>query len=175
MLRLPAVRPAALRCLRLAVPAECLFSLHAAPGTRAAGLGPVNSGGPFRIVWTGNDGLSHVPGEPHCAHALLLDPGGIEHARPIAAARRGLPYKCGRRRLPRLALFRGSITRPMHSLSTLRSAGHPSTTQDSLPAVGQLCRAGLATCRVPVKGFMRLVYAPTSQSSFPRLFVAHVG
>ena len=30
--------------------------------------------------------------------------------------------------------FRGSITRPTRSLSTLRSPGHPGTTQDSLPA-----------------------------------------
>lgn len=30
--------------------------------------------------------------------------------------------------------FRGSITRPISSLSTLRSPGHPGTTQDSLPA-----------------------------------------
>jgi hypothetical protein len=30
-------------------------------------------------------------------------------------------------------LFRGSITRPIDSLSTLRSRGHPRTTQDSLP------------------------------------------
>ena len=33
--------------------------------------------------------------------------------------------------------FRGSITRPSHSLSTLRRAGHPATAQDSLPAGGQ--------------------------------------
>jgi hypothetical protein len=92
MLRLPAVRPAALRCLRLAVPAECLFSLRAAPSTRAASLGPRNSGGPIRIVWTGNNGLSHVPGEPQCAHALFLRPRWHQAARPITAARRGLPY-----------------------------------------------------------------------------------
>ncbi len=38
--------------------------------------------------------------------------------------------------------FRGSITRPTHSLSTLRSPGCPGTTQDSLPAGALLCRAG---------------------------------
>ena len=38
--------------------------------------------------------------------------------------------------------FRGSITRPTHLLSTLRSPGYPGTTQDSLPAGALLCRAG---------------------------------
>ena len=49
--------------------------------------------------------------------------------------------------------FRGSVTRPARSLSTLRRRGHPTSTQDSLPAAGQLCRAGLATRRVPMRGF----------------------
>ena len=39
-------------------------------------------------------------------------------------------------------VFRGSITRPAHSLSTLRSPGLPGTTQDSLPAGALLCRTG---------------------------------
>jgi hypothetical protein len=49
--------------------------------------------------------------------------------------------------------FRGSITRPAHSLSTLRRVGYPTATQDSLPAAGQPYRAGLVTRRVPTKGF----------------------
>jgi hypothetical protein len=40
-----------------------------------------------------------------------------------------------RRRLPS-CVFRGSITRPVHSLSTLRNACHHDITQDSLPADG---------------------------------------
>ncbi len=39
----------------------------------------------------------------------------------------------GQRRLPRLFAFRGSITRPAHSLSTLRRVGCPTAAQDSLP------------------------------------------
>ncbi len=89
MLRLPA----ALRCLRLAVPALCLFSIRATPSTRVAGLGLKGSGGPVRIMETGDDRISHVPGEPRRAHALLCDPGGIERARPITAARCCLPYR----------------------------------------------------------------------------------
>src|SRR3954464_9291662 len=34
------------------------------------------------------------------------------------------------------------MARPAHSLSTLRSAGYPSTTQDSLPAAGQALPGG---------------------------------
>ena len=59
----------------------------------------------------------------------------------------------GRRRLPRLSAFRGSITRPAHSLSTLRRVDYSTTTQDSLPAAGQPYRAGVVTRRVPSKGF----------------------
>ncbi len=65
-------------------------------------------------------------------------------------------------------LFRGSITRPAHSLSTPRSAGYPATTQDSLPAAGHLCRAGLTARRVPTKGFSFYIASP-----FPRLRLAH--
>ena len=41
------------------------------------------------------------------------------------------------RRLPRKIPFGARSTRPAHSLSTLRSAGRPDATQDSLPAGGQ--------------------------------------
>jgi hypothetical protein len=51
-----------------------------------------------------------------------------------------------------MEFFRGSITQPVHSLSTPRSRGRPRTTQDSLPAAGLLCRAGLATRWVPMQG-----------------------
>ena len=81
------------------------------------------------------------------------------HACPALRPRRNLRAKTcqarrcclpchPRRRLPG-RVFRGSITRPAGSLSTLRSAGHPDTAQDSLPAGGHLCRAGLITRWVP--------------------------
>ncbi len=57
--------------------------------------------------------------------------------------------------LATIQFFRGSITRPTHSLSTLRSPGLPGTTQDSLPAGGLLCRAGFEPA-----GFLREVSAP---------------
>ena len=48
--------------------------------------------------------------------------------------------------------FRGSIARPSHSLSTLRTADYSNGTQDSLPAAGQLYRTGIAP-----EGFLRKV------------------
>src|SRR5690606_39151410 len=47
---------------------------------------------------------------------------------------RWLPSAFATTSTPATTRLRGSITRPAHSLSTLRSAGHPTTTQDSLPA-----------------------------------------
>jgi len=49
------------------------------------------------------------------------------------------------------------------------SPGSPLATQDSLPAAGQLCRAGLVTRWVPSQGF-RACYI---SSSLPRLGLAH--
>ena len=46
------------------------------------------------------------------------------------------PPPATQRRLPRADIFRGSIPRLWHWLSTLRPAGCPDRTQDSLPAVG---------------------------------------
>ena len=56
-----------------------------------------------------------------------------ESSRSATAARRcclPLSRQC---RLPRLLCFRGSITRPTHSLSTLRRMNYSIATQDSLP------------------------------------------
>ena len=50
-------------------------------------------------------------------------------------------------------VFRRSIAWLSDSLSTLRRVGYPTTTQDSLPAAGQALPDGLATRRVPMKGF----------------------
>ena len=60
----------------------------------------------------------------------------------IAASRCGLPPP-KRRRLPPTGYFRGSITRPTNSLSTLRRVDHSTATQDSLPAAGQTLPGGI--------------------------------
>src|SRR5262249_57974207 len=64
-------------------------------------------------------------------------------ARPVGSEQQGLPRQ----------VFRRSIAWLSGSLSTLRSAGYPRPTQDSLPAVGQTLLDGLSTRRVPVRGF----------------------
>jgi len=66
-------------------------------------------------------------------HALLSDPGEAHRARASRHGGCSLPLR-QRRRPSRVLCSRGWITRPTHWLSTLRSAGHPNATQDSLPA-----------------------------------------
>ncbi len=76
--------------------------------------------------------------------------------------------------------FRGSITRPTDSLSTLRRPGYPGPTQDSLPDGGQPFRAGLAPA-----GFQRrfrmsclcclVDYIVRSSLLLHQAFLAHVG
>ena len=62
--------------------------------------------------------------------------------------------------------FRGSITRPGHSRSTLRRTGCPVATPDSLSATGQVLPDGLSPA-----GFHRKVSATSSHPPFPS-FVA---
>ena len=91
---------------------------------------------PDRLTKNGDDQASRVPGEPFCTHALLSDPGGTRYDSPsLRRTSRGRHAQINYR-LPLDSVFRGSITRPTHSLSTLRSAGHPDATQDSLLAGG---------------------------------------
>ena len=85
----------------------------------------------------------------------------------IAVQQRG-PWYVQKQRLPR-KVFRSSIAWLSDSLSTLRSAGCPATTQDSLPAAGQALPDGLSTRKVPMKGFRVASYI---SSSFPKLCLA---
>jgi hypothetical protein len=52
--------------------------------------------------------------------------------------------------------FRGSITQRLISLSTLRSDGRPSPRKTRFRLLARLCRTGLDTRRVPIKGFTLL-------------------
>ena len=61
--------------------------------------------------------------------------------------------------------FRGSFTRPAHSLSTLRHHGYPWPRKTRFRLLAKLCRAGLRTRWVPSQGF-RVRYI---SSSLPRL------
>ena len=95
--------------------------------------------------------VSYVPGESCCAYAVLFDPGVTRGPGPTAHGRG--PCTQARTRAHHIADFEA----PSHGLSTrclrLVVQGHPSPTQDSLPAAGQLYRTGLATRRIPSKGF----------------------
>ena len=55
-------------------------------------------------------------------------------------------------------VFRRSIAWLSDSLSTLRSAGYPTTTQDSLPVASQALLDGVLTRKVPMKGFKVVIY-----------------
>jgi hypothetical protein len=69
-------------------------------------------------------------------HALLTsDPGGTGALGHSALTI--LPSAPGTASAPTNSRFRGSITRPASSLSTLRSGGYPNATQDSLPGGDQ--------------------------------------
>jgi len=159
-LRIPAARPAALRCLRLAVSrshphfvpvaAECAGREpgvgHPVPpaGTlprRRRGL-PGSWGTPVSVPCSPTPAGSHAPG--HCG----------------AATRLSVPLTTS---APAMRSFRGSIARPAHWLSTLRSPGRPGTTQDSLPAAGQALPGG---GRYPA-GFHRKVSALHPLPPFP--------
>jgi hypothetical protein len=85
-----------------------------------------------------------------CARAPVSDPGGGSAPGPRApspcvSARSFRLLRRSSHRPPRACGFRGSMSPPMHSLSTLRSCPREQTTQDSLPAGGpRPCRLGLA-------------------------------
>jgi hypothetical protein len=69
---------------------------------------------------------------------------------------------------PTTHLFRGSITQPAHSLSTLRSMGYPNATQDSLPAGGQPLPGGIYYPLGPSTRFQQCLHtaSPLSKLSW---------
>ncbi len=117
----PRLRPAALRFLRLAVP-PCVTWQCRLGVTRPCLRRVLPVCDPFRSVEISR--FSQVPGESLCACLGQATP-----ARPVA------PGRCGVRVLPSGRIktsaltgnfcSRGSITRPTHSLSTLRRTGRP--------------------------------------------------
>ena len=122
---------------------------------------PGISGREFAVETTGSPTFL---GNPDCALALLSDPGRTAHqaidecigAAPASSTSEG----------SRDTVFRGSITRLRHWLSTLRRPGYPDTTQDSLPAAGQTLPDGLAYPQGSTERFQSVSYI---SSSFPKL------
>jgi hypothetical protein len=98
-----------------------------------------------------------------CVRALFSDPGGTFAPGPCGASVR--PSAFGTASAPAIRFFRGSIARPAHPLSTLRRMDHSTTTQDSLPATGQV----LPDRMLPPARFQRKVsaYALSLSASHP--------
>jgi hypothetical protein len=116
----------------------------------------------LRWKWKGLPGSWRDP----WAYAVLGDPG-----RALA------PGHCGARVLSPTdttgttstnSAFRGSITRPRPSLSTLRSRPCGTPTQDSLPAGGQPLPGGIRTRWVPSGKFPALLTAVYITFPFPQ-------
>src|SRR5258708_9946251 len=76
----------------------------------------------------------------------------VSLSRRLAAPRCG-PRSTKRRGRKQQVRFRGSITRPQRSLSTLRSPPHDGTTQDSLAAGGQPLLRGIGYPPGYIQGF----------------------
>jgi hypothetical protein len=163
-LRLPAALPASLRCLRFAVPSLRLGFAPADARRSICGPGLVYRTPQNRFL-DGGDRSSQVPGGPHCVHALLSDPGGTSALGHYRAS--VLSSALCTTSTPATTIFRGSITRPAHSLSTLRRMDYSTATQDSLP-VGWPALSGWDS--IPT-GPQRKVSDHSSSS--PRLRLAH--
>jgi hypothetical protein len=125
-LRLPAALPAALRCLRLAVP---LFALvlrsRRRPSAATAGQGLGVTGCPSCRSTRGDGRTSQVPGEPRCAHALLFDPGGTSAPGHLGAS--VLPSAATTTSAPTTTTFgapsHGLLTRCLRFVTTI-TRGH---------------------------------------------------
>ena len=150
MLRLPCRHPGSLR-------------LHLRPGTNLRPRFASTTGGPCS-PWTwdfiarhprpdlrwNNKGLPGSWGTP-CEHALLSDPGGTSTSGHCDASM--LPSTNLTASAPATLSFRGSITRPARSLCTLRRVRYRTPRNTRFRLLAKLCRVGVITHRVPLKGF----------------------
>ena len=82
----------------------------------------------------GKTEVSQVPGEPFCTRAPLLDPGGLPG--PYLNGPGDIAFRFTDTVGPTKHCFRGSITRPMYSLSTLYTVGHPTAHKTRFPPAG---------------------------------------
>ena len=119
-LRFPSLGGTTLRCLAMQTRSNASLSARSSDGPRTV---------PFR----GDVEASQVPGESLCACPARETPARPATPRQVRCAE--VAFRRYNAVGPRgSSCSRGSVTRPTHSLSTLRSTGHPRATQDSLPA-----------------------------------------
>jgi len=132
-------------------------------GRPTGGQGVVGSGLPSGLTME-TSGSLRFPGNPvgHCPCSSTPAGSGRLSGPRVSCLTR--PPLTSRTKAPRVFSFRGSITRPLTWLSTLRRVGRPTTTQDSLLAAGPALPGGIRTRRASTKGFRVRV-----SSSFPEL------
>ncbi len=150
---------------------RCARASFAPLGTarRTAGLDLFLNGARTVQSTTENQRPPRFLGDPRVYHALLLDPA--ERLAPGLAARTLLPSTLKTVSASETYSFRGSITRPGDPLCTLRSQGHPCTTQHSVPAGCQPLPGRLTSCRVPSEVLSQIFLYMTYLSS--KLSLAH--
>jgi len=138
-----------------------------APHKPDAGLGPgvFGSGHPQDLSFSRRrrSGVPSSWGTPISVCHVQPTPAGPRAPDRYGAA--AWPLVCEQQRLPR-KVFRRSIAWRSGSLSTLRRAGYPGPTQDSLPAAGQALPDGLSTRRAPTEGFRVLLTSHPPSPSF---------
>ncbi len=146
---------------------ECLLFASGTVRHDSTGPGAFAAGSPMPVPlsFRGEGRASQVPGKPLYGHALLFDPGGPSLPSHTAGSC-CLPAFENCRRLP-LPQFRGSITRPIHSLCTLRSGGYPTPRNTRCRLVASLGRVGLSPT-----GFHDIL-STFSVSRMSRLCLAH--
>jgi len=101
--------------------------------------------------------LMHVPCSP--------TPAG-RHPQAIARGPCCLP-SYSKASAPASIPFRGSVTRPVHSLCTLRTPGHPGLRNTRYQLLAKLCWAGILPPLAPRRGFLRHVMSSPPRQSFP--------
>ena len=149
VLRLPAVHPAALRFLRLAVPRLHSLCSLLDGRVRRQGLELVT-----RYLQPGccrgDDRISQVPGEPQLSVCTCsATPAGLLAPDHYSAAAWPLVSKA---KAPTKGL--STLNSMAFGLAVYASPGSlPPPAQDSLPAAGQALPDGLSTRKVPTKGF----------------------
>ena len=113
-------------------------------------------------------GFSQVPGEPQLPVCTCSNPTPAGLRAPDHTVPQRGPWS-SKDRGSHEWVFRRSIAWLPDSLSTLRRASYPNSTQDSLPVAGQALLDGLSTRKVPMKGFRVVDYI---SSPFPKLCLA---
>jgi hypothetical protein len=164
-LRFPAPVSPRFVVLRLAIP-RCASVVCSPPIQNAQSVGqglrvPVPSPDWHR----GECRASQVPGEPWCASAVFVDPGGTGSTRPIAVFRRG--PRCVQSEGSPLVVLSGLSGTALALAVYASQGGLLHATQDSLPAAGQALPGGIEYPQSSYERFPRC--SRYISSSFPKL------